>query len=97
MRVISKGTLRVYWEKHANCRKDLQMWYMIAVKAQWENPHQVKIQFPKASIIENNRVVFDIAGGNYRLIVKFAYKTKIGYIRFIGTHKEYDKINAGEI
>lgn len=87
MRIISKGTLRVYWEKHANCRKDLEMWYQIVRKAQWENPHDVKEQFPKASIIENNRIVFNISGGNYRLIVKCAYKTKICYIRFIGTHK----------
>lgn len=97
MRIISKGTLRKYWEKHANCRKDLEMGYQIARTAQWKNQGDVKAQFPKASIIVNNRVVFDILGGNYRLVVKFAYKTQIGYIRFIGTHKDYDKIDAREI
>lgn len=97
MRIIAKRTLREYWISHANCRKALEEWYGIAMKAQWSSPREVKASFPKASIVANNRVVFDIAGGNYRLVVKFAYRTKTGYIRFIGTHKDYDRINAAEI
>lgn len=97
MRIIAKKTLRDYWEKHANCRNDLEEWYAVACRALWGTPQDVKQTFPKASIIGNNRVVFNIVGGNYRLVVKFAYKTKIGYIRFIGTHKEYDKIDVLEI
>ena len=97
MRIIAKGTLREFWGKHAFCRKDLEIWYLMASKASWHGPQAVKRQFPKASIIGNNRVVFNIHGGNYRLIVKFAYKSQIGYIRFIGTHSEYDKIDAENI
>jgi len=67
------------------------------LKADWGSPQELKQTFPKASIVANNRVVFNIVGGNYRLVVKFAYKTRIGYIRFIGTHKEYDLVKVSEI
>jgi mRNA interferase HigB len=97
MRIIAKKTLRDYWERHANCRNDLEDWYTVAHKANWRSPLDVKRTFPKASIVGNNRVVFNIVGGNYRLVVKFAYHTQIGYVRFIGTHKEYDKIDVGLI
>jgi mRNA interferase HigB len=94
MRIIAKGTLREYWETHANCRKELEEWYGIACKADWSSPKDVKKNFPKASIVGNNRVVFDIVGGNFRLVVKFAYKMRIGFVRFIGTHKQYDKMDV---
>jgi mRNA interferase HigB len=97
MRIIAKSTLRDYWEKHVNCRKELENWHSIASKAEWRSPRDIKAIFPKASIVGNNRVVFDIAGGNYRLVVKFAYRLQVGYIRFIGTHQEYDKIDVGVI
>lgn len=97
MRIIAKKTLREFWVRHADCRKDLEDWYGIACKSEWATPHAIKQSFPKASIVANNRVVFDIGGGKYRLVVKFAYRTKIGYIRFIGTHKAYDKIEVAEI
>jgi mRNA interferase HigB len=97
MRIIAKRTLKEYWDKHANCRKELEEWYGIASKTLWSSPKDVKRSFPKASIVGNNRVVFDIVGGNFRLVVKFAYKSKIGFIRFIGTHKEYDKIDVERI
>ncbi len=94
MRIIAKKALRDYWDTHSNCKKELEEWYGIACKAEWTSPRDVKHTFPKASIVGNNRVVFDIVGGNFRLIVKFAYRTQIGYIRFIGTHKEYERIDA---
>jgi len=97
MRIISKKTLRDFWENHADSRKDLEEWYGIAFKSDWFSPQAIKQTFPKASIVANNRVVFNILVGNYRLIVMFAYRTRIGYIRFIGTHKAYDKIDASEI
>lgn len=97
MRIIAKKTLRDYWEKHANCRIELEEWYGIAIAADWSSPHDVKKYYPKSSVIAGNRIVFNIVGGNFRLIVKFAYKTRIGYVRFIGTHKEYDKVNAETI
>ncbi len=97
MRIIAKKTLREYWQKHANCRNELEEWYGIAVKAEWCSPHDVKRHYPKASIVSDNREVFNIAGGHYRLVVKFAYKTRIGYVRFIGTHSEYEKIDVTRI
>ena len=97
MRIIAKRTLKEYWLSHANCRKELEEWYAVAIKADWASPKEVKQVFPKASIVGNNRVVFNIVGNNYRLIVKFAYKSRIGFIRFIGRHSEYDKINASEV
>ena len=97
MRIIARKALRDYWEKQANCKNDLEEWYAIANSSDWSSPHDVKQTYPKASIVSNNRVVFNIVGGNYRLVVKFAYRTQIGYIRFIGTHKEYDRINVEEV
>lgn len=97
MRIIAKKTLKDYWDNHANCRKELEELYGIALKADWASPHDIKQTYPKASIVGGNRVVFNIVGGSYRLVVKFAYKTRIGYIRFVGTHKEYDKINVENI
>jgi mRNA interferase HigB len=97
MRIIAKKTLRAYWQKHANCRKELEEWYGIAIKAEWASTHDVKRHFPKASIVGDNRIVFNIAGGNYRLVVKFAYRSGIGFVRFIGTHPEYNKIDVKKI
>lgn len=97
MRIIAKRTLKEYWTAHANCRKELEEWYALAIKANWSSPRDVKNVFPKASVVGNNRVVFNIVGNNYRLIVKFAYKSRIGFIRFIGTHSEYDKVDAESI
>jgi mRNA interferase HigB len=94
MRIISKKTLKDYWLAHANCRKELEEWYVVATKAKWASPNYVKQTYPKASIVGNNRVVFDIVGGNFRLVVKIAYRVRICFVRFIGTHKEYDKINV---
>lgn len=94
MRIIAKKTLKDYWIRHANCRKEHKEWYGIVIKANWKSPADVKKTFPKASIVGNNRVVFNIVGGNYRLVVKFAYRVQIGYVRFIGTHSEYDKVDV---
>ena len=97
MRIIAKKTLREFWNKHANSRKELEEWYGIAARADWSSPHDVKQHYPKASVVADNRVVFNIAGGNYRLVVKFAYKTRIGFVRYIGTHHDYDKIDVKKI
>jgi mRNA interferase HigB len=94
MRIISKGTLRDYWQGHAETEQPLKSWHQIANKANWGTPQDVKSSFVSASIIADNRVVFDIHGNDYRLIVKFNYAYKVGYVRFIGTHKEYDKVDA---
>ncbi|MES2485172.1 MAG: type II toxin-antitoxin system HigB family toxin [Bacteroidota bacterium] len=97
MRVIAKKILRDFWESHADCEQQLKSWYLEAAKASWESPNDIKDEYPSASILPGNRVVFNIKGNNYRLIVKISYDQQMICIRFIGTHAEYDKINANEI
>ena len=97
MRVIAIKTLREFWETHADCEQQLKAWYKEAGKAVWKNHNELKSEYPSASILQDNRVVFNIKGNNYRLIVKINYDYQMVWIRFIGTHAEYDKINANEI
>ncbi|MDG1803600.1 type II toxin-antitoxin system HigB family toxin [Flavicella sp.] len=97
MRIISKRVLRDFWLKHADSEQQLKSWYRETEKAQWNNINDLKTEYPNASILKENRIVFNIKGNNYRLIVKFNFEYQISWIRFIGTHAEYDKINANEI
>ena len=97
MRVIAKKILRDYWEKHSDSEQQLKAWFQEASKAKWTNPNEIKLEYPSASIIGDNRIVFNIKGNNYRLIVKINFDFQIVWIRFIGTHAEYDKINAKTI
>lgn len=97
MRVIAKRTLRDFWAKHADSEQQLKSWYRETEKANWKNINELKSEYPTASILKDNRIVFNIKGNNYRLIVKFIFDYGICWIRFIGTHAEYDKINANEI
>jgi len=92
--IVSKKLLRMFWERHPDSEVTLKTWYQVAMKASWQNSNEVKDQYGNASIIGNNRVVFNICGNKYRLIVKFNYQMQWGWIRFIGTHAEYDKIDA---
>ena len=97
MRIISRKTLREFWIKHNDCEEQLKSWHRETEKSNWNNPNELKREYPNASILENNRVVFNIKGNNYRLIVKINYDYKIIWIRFLGTHSEYDKIDATTI
>lgn len=97
MRIIKPATLKDFWEKHPNAEKPLKSWLEMAKLAEWKQPADIKSDYSSASIIAHNRVIFNIKGNNYRLVVKFHYNTQIGYIRFVGTHREYDKIDAEEI
>lgn len=97
MKVIAKKTLRDFWEDHADCEQQLKSWFQEASNAKWENPNDIKSEYPTASILADNRLVFNIKGNHYRLIVKVNYDYQMVWIRFIGTHVEYDKINANEI
>ena len=97
MRVISKKIIRDFWEIHSDCEQQLKSWFSEASKSEWENPNDIKKEYPSASILIKNRVVFNIKGNNYRLVVKISYEYKMVWIRFVGTHSEYDKINANEI
>ncbi|TFF38949.1 type II toxin-antitoxin system HigB family toxin [Mucilaginibacter psychrotolerans] len=97
MRVISKKILRDFWEKHADCEQQLKAWYQEAEESNWRSPNDIKKEFPSASILSDNRIVFNIKGNSYRLIVKITFEGQMAWIRFIGTHAEYDKINAKTI
>jgi mRNA interferase HigB len=97
MRVISKRLLREFWEKHADAKAALQGWYEDALRADWKTPADIKNTYGNASIIANNRVVFNIKGNDYRLVVKVHYDRGYLYIRFVGTHAAYDKIDAATI
>lgn len=82
---------------HADCEQQLKAWFQEAEKAKWNNPNEIKSDYPSASILADNRVVFNIKGNSYRLIVKINYDYQMVWIRFVGTHAQYDKINANEI
>lgn len=97
MRVIAKKILREFWEKHNDAEQQLKTWYKEASKANWSSPNDVKNEYAKASILKNNRVVFNICGNNYRLVVKINYDRGWVFIRFIGTHSDYDQIDAENI
>jgi mRNA interferase HigB len=97
MRVLSKKTLKTYWTIHQDCEQQLKTWYKESEEAIWKNQRDIKRDYPSASFLEDNRVVFNIKGNKYRIIVKVNYDYGIAWIRFVGTHAEYDKINASKI
>ena len=97
VRIISNKKLVDYYNKHKETESQLKAWYHEAKKEKWNTPQDVKEKYGSASIIGNNRVVFNIKGNKFRLVTEINYEMKIIYIRFIGTHKEYNKINAEEI
>lgn len=93
MRVISRKCLKEFWAKHPQAEEPLKAWFSEAKKALWNTPQDIKNHYRSADFIKDNRVVFNIGGNKYRLIVQINYYFKIIYIRFVGTHKEYDKID----
>jgi mRNA interferase HigB len=94
MRVIAKKHLIQFWMVHKNSEQALSAWYNEAISANWQSPQDIKNQYRNASFIGNNRVVFNIKGNDYRLIVAVAYRIGVLYIKFIGTHAAYDSIDA---
>ncbi len=97
MHILARRTLREYWESHPDVEQSLLAWYRIVQREVWESPSEVKARFPKASIVGDNRVVFNIRGNEYRLVVHINYTYRKVYIRFVGTHEEYDRINVREV
>jgi mRNA interferase HigB len=97
MRVIAKSTLREFWEKHSDCEQQLRSWYQEANRAVWANSNELKKEYPSASILQNDRIVFNIKGNNYRLVIRINYTYQMIWIRFVGTHAEYEKIEANKI
>jgi mRNA interferase HigB len=95
---ITKGTLRAFWERHADAETPLRAWHHIVERSSWTGPADVKRQFGNAvDFVGDNRVIFDIGGNKYRLIIHVAYPFGRVLIKFIGTHKDYDKIDAGSV
>ena len=94
MRVIAANTIKDYWNKYPRCEQSLKAWMQEAEKANWKLPQQLKSQFKSASILTGRRVVFNIMGNNYRLIVDIEFRLQIIFIVWFGTHSEYDLINA---
>lgn len=94
MRVIAVSTLREFWKRHPDAEQPLKAWFEETSRASWTQPSDVKFLYRSASILKNRRVVFNIKGNDYRLVVSIAYRTQIVYIKFIGTHREYDEVDA---
>jgi mRNA interferase HigB len=97
VRIIAKRTLREFWERHPDAEEPLLAWYREVEQEDWDTPAKVKAKYRNASIVGDNRVVFNIKGNDYRLVVKINYPFRIVYIRFVGTHAAYDRINVEEV
>jgi len=97
MRVIAKKILREFWETHADAQAAFEAWYDDTKRARWTSPADIKAIYANSSILPNNRVVFNIKGNTYRLVVAINYAYGIVYIRFVGHHRAYDKIDATTI
>lgn len=94
MRVIAIRTLKVFWTTHADAEQSLRAWYQEATSASWRSTGQLKLQYKNASILTSKRIVFNIKGNSYRLIVDVEYRLQIIFIVWVGTHKKYNEINA---
>jgi len=97
MRLISVGTLKVFWERCPEAEQPLKAWVAVTRAAQWPNPTAVKVSFNSADILKDGRVIFDIGGNKFRLVVWINYAYATLYVRFIGTHADYDTIDANEV
>ena len=94
MRVIALATLRNFWGKHPEAEQPLRAWHDEAARAAWKKPTDIKAYYRHASILKNRRVVFNIKGNDYRLVVAVAYRIGVVYVKFVGTHAQYDAIDA---
>lgn len=97
MRIISRRILREFWEKHPDSAVALQTWFHDVSRASWTSPVDIKAVYQNASFIAHNRVIFNIKGNHYRIVVVVIYHHGVVYIRFVGTHDEYDGIDAATI
>jgi mRNA interferase HigB len=94
MRVIAVSTLRDFWQRYPDAEQPLRAWYEEATSAAWTQPADIKAQYRSASVLKNRRVVFNIKGNDDRLIVAVAYKLQVVYVKSVGTHREYDAVDA---
>ena len=97
MRIIAKSPLRDFWEQHPDAKQPLTARFREVQQADWDMPAKVKARYANASIVAGNRVVFNIKGNHYRLVVKINYPYRMVYVRFVGTHAEYDSVNVEEV
>lgn len=99
VRVLKLTTLQAFWEipEHRDAETPLKEWYNVAIKADWTTPDAIKAKYGNASIVANNRVVFNIGGNKYRLVMSVAYNTGVMFVKFIGTHEEYDKVDVATV
>ena len=97
MHIVALKTLQIVWKTHPDAEMPLRAWYTIAKQAQWRTPADIKADYRNASFVGANRVVFNIKGNRYRLIVLAEYQKGRLFVRFVGTHAEYDRIDAKTI
>ena len=97
MRIIAKRTLREFWERHADSKEALSLWYSEVNSAHWRNFQDIRRWYPSASWVGNHRVVFNVKGNNYRIITRINFEYQLCWIRFIGTHSDYDAVDAKTI
>lgn len=95
--MIAVAALRTFWQQHPGAEQPLKAWFDEASKASWTRPSDIKAHYRSASILKNRRVVFNIKGNEYRLVVAIAYRLQIVYVKFVGTHTQYDAIDAHTI
>lgn len=94
MRVIARATLREFWTAHTDAEQPLKAWLADAEKSEWNSPNDITANYANTSILGDSRVCFNIKGNHYRLIVKVLYQAQVVYIKFVGTHAEYDRVDA---
>ncbi len=97
MRIVAITTLQAFWEKHPDAKAPLQAWYALASRVGWKSPIDIKAAYRNASFIANDRVVFNIKGNDYRLVVPVRYDQGLMFIRFVGSHSQYNKIDVSTI
>lgn len=97
MNVVARKTLAAFWTRHPRAKGPLSAWYEMARAADWRSPQDVRNDFNTADFIGDNRVIFDIGGNNYRLVVRISYRFKQVLVKFVGTHSDYDRIDAATV
>ena len=94
MRVVARSTLVAFWSKHPEAKVALERWHKVVRAARWTSTDDVQRAAPKSKVLNCERVRFEVAGGNYRLVVAFHFRRQVAFVKFIGTHAEYDRIDA---
>ncbi|MDD9996076.1 MAG: type II toxin-antitoxin system HigB family toxin [Dehalococcoidia bacterium] len=97
MRIISRRALREFWNRHPEAEQPLKAWYSEVKQADWSTPSHVARRYPRASIVGGDRVVFRIRHNDFRIVARVFYPGRIVYVRFVGTHEEYDRVNVEEV